>query len=1082
MCILCVIQKWSRRIATMLPWLVIPLIGLWALSQLLPPAFRFEITSPRLACVFVLLATLFWYEVLMPQLSAWRVRRNARLRERKRFEALELQKLKKTATRKCRNCLTPYRDQNPGGGKFMCSYCGHISKRPVLDLPIPPGLGMSNSGIIKDLFGRSGKILNGKVWSDNESMCPVWLEHGNWEDGGSFAEKSTYQKKNVGFFDGNGQWLDDKSSPHAYLFICKWLMSFLRGIRWLWRKLFRVSSSRDDALSEAEQRVVLAKNGENGGTYHESRGEKARRKTEEKRQARLDKELLEEEERQQREEVARLVEERRRQRDEKMEAENRARGLSSLRQKDKNEAEKKRQCRKKEKDKGSTKSNSDAEELDKKVGKENEKKWDTEKRGDSDKREPLKTGMHIIKSQSGEAGQGVRSNSVNSGRGNAGSRYLDRMRGTFLSSSRAFTGGSFFGRAGRTPSVSKDSKSSGSIDHFQVSGNRKELCPPERASLKVATSGDDKNVNRPVFLEPQHKTAPKSWQQLFTKSEAVPAPSNANVISRPSVKPQAEVPNSQLPCQLPSAPTYDNPIDFGFPSPFNLPTITDGSMSNISCLPPMKDPMFPCAVNTSHDLLPEEPELFEDPCYVPDPVSLLGPVSESLDNFQLDLGTSVVAEELENPCRLMNLSSSFETSRPSHIESPISQLRVADERKNISNHLPASPNVQDMYRFPAGDLNTTREMGTWQMWNSSPLGQDGLGLVGGPANWILPSEHSRSSREDIIHPSSRKTMASLFAKDDPVASGTYSPQKIFLGNSPTSGAFSSSVTVLNDRDPWLQKTIFPPLSVGETHFPINHPIEDTSQTVAYSSPSRCDANHPVDLSPAHSWTTNEWKGQGSSGGGGNPPVVDPHGGGLRSTPDLQPPCAVCCGNYRPDVVDATGSQSWRLRHSAVAYLNTVRAEKAEALASKFPGDLKVVVFMSCGTEANELAMLMARLYTWCHDIISLSNSYHGNTAATMGATAQFNLKFDSGIHHAVSPDPYRGVFGSDGEKYTKDVQGIIDFGTSGHLGGFLSEAILGVGGIIDLAPGYLPAVYNAHGAVPDIVTMAKSIGNGVPLG
>ncbi|CAI9768416.1 unnamed protein product [Fraxinus pennsylvanica] len=57
--LLCTPHKWSRRIATMLPWLVVPLIGLWALSQLLPPAFLFEITSPRLACVFVLLVTLF---------------------------------------------------------------------------------------------------------------------------------------------------------------------------------------------------------------------------------------------------------------------------------------------------------------------------------------------------------------------------------------------------------------------------------------------------------------------------------------------------------------------------------------------------------------------------------------------------------------------------------------------------------------------------------------------------------------------------------------------------------------------------------------------------------------------------------------------------------------------------------------------------------------------------------------------------------------------------------------------------------------------------------------------------------------
>lgn len=45
------------------------------------------------------------------------------------------------------------------------------------------------------------------------------------------------------------------------------------------------------------------------------------------------------------------------------------------------------------------------------------------------------------------------------------------------------------------------------------------------------------------------------------------------------------------------------------------------------------------------------------------------------------------------------------------------------------------------------------------------------------------------------------------------------------------------------------------------------------------------------------------------------------------------------------------------------------------------------------------------------------------------------------MHHALNPDPYRGVFGSDGEKYAKDVQDIIDFGTTGHVAGFISEAI-----------------------------------------
>ncbi|KAL7204661.1 hypothetical protein ACSBR2_017698 [Camellia fascicularis] len=108
----------------------------------------------------------------------------------------------------------------------------------------------------------------------------------------------------------------------------------------------------------------------------------------------------------------------------------------------------------------------------------------------------------------------------------------------------------------------------------------------------------------------------------------------------------------------------------------------------------------------------------------------------------------------------------------------------------------------------------------------------------------------------------------------------------------------------------------------------------------------------------------------------------------------------------------------------------------------------------------------------------------------------------SGVHHALNPDPYSGVFGSDREKYARDVEDLITFGTSGHVADFISEAIQGVGGIIELAPGYFPAVYisikkagglcfadevqsgfahtgshfwgfETQGIVPDIVTMAK---------
>ncbi|WZY90654.1 LOW QUALITY PROTEIN: hypothetical protein YC2023_047389 [Brassica napus] len=246
---------------------------------------------------------------------------------------------------------------------------------------------------------------------------------------------------------------------------------------------------------------------------------------------------------------------------------------------------------------------------------------------------------------------------------------------------------------------------------------------------------------------------------------------------------------------------------------------------------------------------------------------------------------------------------------------------------------------------------------------------------------------------------------------------------------------------------------------------------------------------------------------------------------------------VNCGHCHPGVIEPVIKQMKRLQHPTVMYLNHAIAEFSEALASKLPGDLKVVFFTNSGTEANELALMMAKLYTGCQDIVSIRNGYHGNAPGTMGATAHSTWKFNvvqTGTHHALNPDPYRGVFGSDGEKYARDVQDLIQYGTSGHIAGFICETIQGVGGIVELAPGYQSAAYDivkkagglfiadevqsgfartgdfwgfeAHNVVPDIVTMAKlsppylrkkqqkidlcfsllvskkGIGNGFPLG
>ncbi|KAE9591946.1 hypothetical protein Lal_00038385 [Lupinus albus] len=860
MCILCVIQKWSRRVAAMLPWLVIPLIGLWALSQLLPPAYRFEITSPRLACVFVLLVTLFWYEILIPQLSAWRVQRNARLRERKRFEAIEMQKLRKTATRRCRNCLNPYRDQNPGGGKFMCSYCGHISKRPVLDLPVLPGLGISNSGVVKDLVRKNGKMLNSKIWSENGWMCSQeWLENGNWIGGSIPGNTSNWS--NAGLFGRDEHCLTERSYFGILIFLSKLFTSFLLSIRWLWRKAFRIRSS-EDCLPDAEHRALLAKQGENGANLNKSRGERARRKAEEKRQARLEKELLEEEEREQREEVARLVEERRKLRDEKMEAE-KDRSKSSHPTKGKEsrkEVEKKHQEKRKEKDKGSSKSNSDVEELERRAGKENERKRDLDKKSELDRRDRQK------ESGKGHSTDNTHSKNVvssNYNRGSTGTRYLDRMRGTILSSSKAFG----FGRGtNNTATVTKENKFNSSLDHAHTAVGRRDVCPPERPTAKSNLNGDVWSINDSVLPESQPWTAPKkSWHQLFTRSSSVPQSSNSNVICRPNSKSQAEARSPKLSGQSPVTKSFDNPIHFGLPSPFNISTHPNGTTSSSLGFSPTIEPFFSPVGNVPRDFPHEEQDLFEDPCYVPDPVSLLGPVSESLDNFQLDVGSGIVKDMVvAKPHSLKNISAGSDVNMPSPIESPLSR-----EKHSYCNRFPSIPKAQDTHSFPLDDT-AANDKGTWQMWSTSPLGQEGLGLIGSPERWVLPLQGNIPNKDDFVLPSSQKTMASFFNKDDTILSSTHSAQNVFLPNC-QSGVTFSPVTTSSAYDPWSQSTLFPPLSGA-----LKAQEGVTQNEMIYGSSSASASSHVLEGSPSYGWSKKEWPMHGSMESIGKSSVTLPH--------------------------------------------------------------------------------------------------------------------------------------------------------------------------------------------------------------
>jgi hypothetical protein len=88
MCIVCAGSRWSRRLANIAPWLVVPILFLWGITQFFPKGWRIEVTSPRVLCVITLLS-LAWYELALPRLKDFRARRKAEMLERKRIQALE---------------------------------------------------------------------------------------------------------------------------------------------------------------------------------------------------------------------------------------------------------------------------------------------------------------------------------------------------------------------------------------------------------------------------------------------------------------------------------------------------------------------------------------------------------------------------------------------------------------------------------------------------------------------------------------------------------------------------------------------------------------------------------------------------------------------------------------------------------------------------------------------------------------------------------------------------------------------------------------------------------------------------------
>ncbi len=224
------------------------------------------------------------------------------------------------------------------------------------------------------------------------------------------------------------------------------------------------------------------------------------------------------------------------------------------------------------------------------------------------------------------------------------------------------------------------------------------------------------------------------------------------------------------------------------------------------------------------------------------------------------------------------------------------------------------------------------------------------------------------------------------------------------------------------------------------------------------------------------------------------------------------------GHCHPEVNAAVKEQVDTLQHVSTLLPNQPMVEVAERLAQVAPGACDRSFFTNSGTEANEMAILLAELHTGSAELITLRHGYAGRSLMTMSATGQAPWRLGgthvSGMKVVAGPYCYRCPFGleypSCDLRCARDIEDVIRTTTSGRVAGFLAEPIQGVGGFITPPPGYFETaveIVRRYGGVficdevqtgwgrtgtlngiehwdatPDIVTYAKALGNGVPVG
>jgi 4-aminobutyrate aminotransferase-like enzyme len=225
------------------------------------------------------------------------------------------------------------------------------------------------------------------------------------------------------------------------------------------------------------------------------------------------------------------------------------------------------------------------------------------------------------------------------------------------------------------------------------------------------------------------------------------------------------------------------------------------------------------------------------------------------------------------------------------------------------------------------------------------------------------------------------------------------------------------------------------------------------------------------------------------------------------------------GHSHPDFVARIQEQVARLTHTATVYPTREIVQVAERLARITPGKLKKSFFTTSGTEADETAIILAKIYTGQQEIIALRHSYAGRSMNAIAITGQSPWRVlptqVAGIKHALSPYCYRCPLGleypSCGVKCAQDIEELIRTETTGRPAAIIAEPIQGAGGFITPPKEYFEiavGIVRKYGGVficdevqtgwgrtgdkwcgiehwnvePDIMTFAKSIANGFPVG